>query len=82
MAEFGVWRQASVDLTQAFFDDSKALELEKIYEQANAEDDFEQLWIKYFNTISIRERYNPKLQRSFMPKQYWKFIPEVASRYT
>jgi len=69
-------------LTQAFFDDSKALELEKIYDQAGVADDFEQLWIKYFNTIAIKERFNPKLQRSFMPKQYWKFIPEVASRYT
>jgi len=67
-------------LTQAFFDDSKALELEKIYEQAGAEDDFEKLWIKYFNTIAIKERYNPELQRSFMPKQYWRFIPEVAGR--
>lgn len=67
-------------LNQAFFDDSKALELEKVYEKAGREDCFEQLWIKYFNTIAIKERHNPKLQQSFMPKQYWKFIPEVAGR--
>ncbi len=67
-------------LNQAFFDDSKALELEKMYEKAGKDDCFEQLWIKYFNTVAIKERNNPKLQMSFMPKQYWRYLPEVAGR--
>ena len=67
-------------LRQAFFDDKKALELEKIYKQSGLEDNFEILWKKYFNTVAIKERNNPKLQQSFMPKQYWRFIPEVACR--
>lgn len=34
------------------------------------------LWKKYHETIAIRERENPKLQKQFMPKRYWKYLTE------
>lgn len=43
--------------------------------QAN-ENDFQGLWKKYFNSIAIKSRINPKLQRSFMPKRYWRHLTE------
>lgn len=33
-------------------------------------------WKRYFETIAIEERANPGLQASFMPKKYWKNLPE------
>lgn len=69
------------EIRQAFFDEMEVHELTALYEKAGAEDSFETLWKKYFATIAIDYRKNPKLQQSFMPKQYWKFIPEVADRF-
>jgi probable DNA metabolism protein len=34
------------------------------------------LWRTYFSTIAIRERTNPRLQRSKMPKKTWKNLVE------
>ena len=65
---------------QAFFDELEVHELTALYEKAGAEDSFEALWKKYFDTIAIEYRKNPKLQQSFMPKQYWKYISEVSDR--
>ncbi|HPS30062.1 MAG TPA: TIGR03915 family putative DNA repair protein [bacterium] len=67
-------------IRQAFFDEMEVHELTALYEKTGAEDSFEALWKKYFDTIAIEYRKNPKLQRSFMPKQYWRYIPEVAER--
>ena len=65
---------------QAFFSPRELFEINNEYEKAGVEDQFETLWKKYFDTIAIEYRKNPKLQRAFMPKQYWRFIPEVAKR--
>lgn len=37
---------------------------------------FQELWQGYFKHIAIKERLNPKCQRNFMPKKYWKFLVE------
>jgi len=37
---------------------------------------FQQLWKQYFNSIAIKERINPKLQRQHMPKRFWKYLTE------
>lgn len=42
-------------------------ELESIYQS---------LWQNYFNSTAIKERINPKLQRSFMPVRYWRCLVE------
>ncbi len=35
-----------------------------------------ELWRGYFHSIAIKERLNPALQRSIMPKKYWKYLTE------
>jgi len=37
------------------------------------------LWRRYFATIAIQERRNLRLQSSFMPKKYWKNLPETGA---
>ena len=39
--------------------------------------EFQKLWRAYFEHIAIKERINPKLQRSIMPKKYWKHLTEM-----
>ena len=45
---------------------------------ANASgDEWEDLWKHYHTTINNESRKNPGLQRQFMPKRYWKYLPEA-----
>lgn len=37
---------------------------------------FQQLWKQYYKSICIDERKNPKVHRQFLPKRFWKFLPE------
>ena len=37
---------------------------------------FRALWRGFYEAIAIKERRNPKLQRSLMPKRYWKDMAE------
>lgn len=39
---------------------------------------FQAFWKKYHRQIAIAERKNLDLQRSFMPKKYWKYLPEMT----
>ena len=34
------------------------------------------LWKRYFSSTAVQTRKNPGLQRQFMPKKYWKHLPE------
>lgn len=43
---------------------------------AESEQDYQQLWQNFFSNISLEERRNPELQKSFMPKKYWEFLIE------
>ncbi len=43
----------------------------------NANDTWEKLWLFYFKAINNESRANPKVQLRFMPKRYWKYLPEV-----
>lgn len=40
------------------------------------EDDMEDLWVRYHEHISIESRKNLRLQKHFVPKKYWKYLPE------
>lgn len=40
------------------------------------EDKYRLLWKTFFDTIAVKERINPKLQRSNMPKKFWKHMTE------
>lgn len=37
---------------------------------------YQSLWKGYCKSTAIKERMNLRLQRQFMPKRYWKFLPE------
>ncbi len=41
------------------------------------EKDFQKLWKSFFQTISIKERTNSRLQMQYMPKKYWKDLVEM-----
>ncbi|MDR2211394.1 MAG: TIGR03915 family putative DNA repair protein [Spirochaetaceae bacterium] len=41
-------------------------------------DSWERLWQKYHRSINNEDRANPELQRQFMPKRYWKYLPEMS----
>jgi probable DNA metabolism protein len=40
-------------------------------------DEWEGLWRHYHKTINNESRNNPALQRRFMPRRYWKYLPEM-----
>lgn len=41
------------------------------------ENEYEKLWLCFYENINIKERKNLRCQRNFMPKKYWKNILEV-----
>ncbi len=45
-------------------------------EESDQEKFFQNLWIGFYDAISIKERKNKKLMISNMPKKYWKYLPE------
>jgi len=46
-------------------------------EKTTANDKWEELWKHYHKTINNEDRNNPKCQKQFMPKRYWKYLPEM-----
>ncbi len=40
-------------------------------------DDFRTMWKDYWKTMAIRERLNPRLQKQYMPRRYWKNLTEM-----
>jgi probable DNA metabolism protein len=49
-------------------------------EMKDCDADFDMLWQKYFKSIAIESRVNPKLQRNYLPKRYWKHLTEMQNR--
>lgn len=47
----------------------------------NQEENIEDLWTTFFNTIGITERKNKRCQMNFMPKKYWKYMIEMREEY-
>lgn len=37
---------------------------------------FQKLWKSYYDSINIKERKNLKVHMQFLPKRFWKFLPE------
>jgi probable DNA metabolism protein len=56
----------------------RQMDLTEIYEieKEITDDETASLWKKFYKTISIKERENPKLQARMMPKRYWKYLTE------
>lgn len=66
----------------AFFYDTKHYEIIEakdlhIPSITLAEKEYQLLWKTFFQTISIKERTNPRCQMQFMPKKYWKDLVEL-----
>jgi probable DNA metabolism protein len=59
-------------------DDDTHLLSGKLNEELLAQDEklFQDLWKSYFQSMTIKERLNPRLQRQHMPRRFWKFLPE------
>ena len=38
---------------------------------------WQELWKRFYNTIAIEGRENPRCRMSHMPKRYWENMPEV-----
>ncbi|MDD2496706.1 MAG: TIGR03915 family putative DNA repair protein [Desulfitobacteriaceae bacterium] len=51
-------------------------QLDKIPSPAANEETYQKLWKNYFNSVTIKERYNPKLQKQNMPMKYWRYLIE------
>lgn len=56
--------------------DAKDLKINTISDE---EKYFQELWKCFYNSISIKERKNLKLQMQFMPKKYWQDLIEKQS---
>lgn len=50
---------------------------EDLPELSSGEEDFRRLWKMYFETIAIKERTNPRCQKTLMPVRYWKNLTEM-----
>jgi probable DNA metabolism protein len=42
---------------------------------------FKKLWKTYYDSVNIKERRNPRLRASFMPKRYWVNLPETQAEF-
>jgi probable DNA metabolism protein len=60
-------------------EDLKSFKLKKLENEKLSETEiyYQNLWKEYFETIAIKERFNPKLQRQHMPKRFWKYLTEM-----
>ena len=47
-----------------------------LIKMSETNDEWEDLWKHYHKIINNEDRNNPDLQRQFMPKRYWKYLPE------
>ncbi|MDY6064988.1 MAG: TIGR03915 family putative DNA repair protein [Finegoldia sp.] len=45
-------------------------------EEADEEKFFKDLWIGFYDAVTIKNRENRKLMIANMPKKYWKYLPE------
>ena len=44
---------------------------------SDREEEFENLWQTFYQTIGIKERHNNRCRMNFMPKKYWPYLLEV-----
>ncbi len=51
--------------------------LETLYGISENEKKLSSMWKEFFKAVAIEERINPKLQKQYMPKRYWKYLKET-----
>ena len=60
----------------------KVEDLEKnVFNFADDEKDFSELWQTFYETIAIKERENKRCQMNFMPKKYWPYMIEMRDKF-
>ena len=64
------------DLHNTYFHDLTSEEAARLTE-SRPDDPYQDLFAVFFDATNIPERYNPRLQRYWMPKRYWKHIDEA-----
>lgn len=52
-------------------------DIEDVGRFGESELEYRRLWKNYFDSIAIRERTNPRCQKTFMPVRYWKHLTEM-----
>jgi probable DNA metabolism protein len=52
-------------------------EAEIISAGESSREGWEELWKNYHRSVNNENRANPELQRQFMPRRYWKYLPEM-----
>lgn len=52
------------------------IDLKKDMEYGDEEIRYQKLWKEYFKSIAIKNRINPRLQKSNMPMKYWRYLVE------
>ena len=53
------------------------LEAEELPQASEKEENYRALWRKFYKTIAIQDRYNPKCRMTHMPKRYWENMTEM-----
>lgn len=53
------------------------LEYIESLEVSDTEEQYRALWKRFYKTIAIEERYNPKCRSAHMPKRYWDNMTEM-----
>lgn len=51
----------------------------QILAPGQAELDFRRLWRRFYDTVAIKDRYNPKCRMTHMPKRYWNTMTEFQT---
>ena len=75
---YGFWYDLR-NVSRVVFDDLKVNPKNgQLHTSLLAEDEkhFQQLWKQYYHSICIQERKNDKVHRQFLPKRFWKYLPE------
>ncbi len=50
---------------------------ETVITLSHSEIDFQSLWKEYYKSVTIDERLNQRQMLLYMPRRYWKFLPEI-----
>lgn len=50
--------------------------LDKIPEEDEEENTYQELWKHFYSSVTIKERFNPDLHKRLLPKRYWRYLIE------
>lgn len=71
-----IYNCKEINFVNILEENDKLMDMKNTEYLSENEKKYQQLWKDYFKSISIEDRKNEKLQMSFMPKKYWKYLIE------